>query len=465
MTQSVIALSGGEIVARLVGFVATAYIARTLGPDMFGILGFALAVAGLVSLGVTGGLASIGAREVAAQPSNAGTLAASVVAIRVPFAIGLAGLLALGLWAVPRPELTKTVTMLATLSFFTLALDTSWVQQGLERTRSVGLALVLAQGVYLSAVLLWVSSPPDVVWIPPAIALGEAMAAGFLAVLVFRGRRSRIDFRLGARLWWESRALFVTRGMRAALTTFDVVLLAFLTNDILVGLYVAAYRICFVMIALSDALFFAYLPDFTRARSQGPDALSEVATRSASFSAAIGVPVAVGGAFVAEPLLVALFGPAYADAAVAFSILLASCAVMLLANPLRNIALVHDRLGAEMRIMVLATVANIALNLLLIPRFGLIGAAAATLAAEIGVFAALSGVVRKLGVRTHLQPLLGVGGAGAVLAAFLGVAGSSLPLALTIGAGATVYIAALFMLRAVPADALVYVRELGARFH
>lgn len=463
MTESLIALSGGEIVSRLVGFFATAYLARVLGPDAFGILGFALAVAGIASLAVTGGLASIGAREVAAQPANAGTLAASVVALRLPLAVGVAGLLALGMWAIPRPEIVKTVTLLACLSFLTLALDTSWVQQGLERNRSVGSALVLAQVIYLAAVVLWVSSPQDVVWVPPAIALGEAVAAAFLARLVFAGRRARFDLRLGARLWWESRALFVTRAMRAALTTFDVVLLAFLTTDVLVGLYVAAYRICFVMIALSEALFFAYLPDFTRAMRDGPGGLSEVATRSAAFSAAIGLPVAVGGAFVAEPLLVVLFGPDYGDAASAFAVLLASCSVILLANPLRNIVLVRDRLGAEMWIMVAATVLNVALNLLWIPRFGLIGAAAATLVSECAVLVALLSVVVSLGVRPRLRPLAGVAAAGAVLAVFLGLLDADLSLVVSIPSGAFVYVATLILLGAVPDDALAYAREIGAR--
>ncbi len=113
--------------------------------------------------------------------------------------------------------------------------------------------------------------------------------------------------------------------------------------------------------------------------------------------------------------------------------------------------------------MVAATALNIVLNLLWIPEFGLVGAAAATLVSECAVLTALLFVVLRLGVRPRFGPMLRVAAAAAALALFLGAWGSELPIAASIPAGAGVYLAALVALRAVPQDALTYARELSAR--
>ncbi len=69
-------LAGGEIGARIISFVATAYLARTLGTNGFGQIAFAAAVVAQFGTALAAGIGEVGSREIARQPSRTREIAA-----------------------------------------------------------------------------------------------------------------------------------------------------------------------------------------------------------------------------------------------------------------------------------------------------------------------------------------------------------------------------------------------------
>ena len=66
--RAFVALGSGEVAARLIAFAGTLYVARTLGPSRYGVIGFALAVLlYLQRLADAGFDLGVGVREVAAH--------------------------------------------------------------------------------------------------------------------------------------------------------------------------------------------------------------------------------------------------------------------------------------------------------------------------------------------------------------------------------------------------------------
>jgi O-antigen/teichoic acid export membrane protein len=126
----------------------------------------------------------------------------------------------------------------------------------------------------------------------------------------------------------------------------------------------------------------------------------------------------VGGAVVAEDLVVAIFGAEYRDAALPFAVLMLSTAVVLVSV---NVTQVLLAIGEERHFawsVAAGALINVVLNLVLIPVAGATGAAVATVAAEVVVFAMNTGrLVRRLG-RPELETrrLAGVVAATAVMA-------------------------------------------------
>jgi len=193
------------------------------------------------------------------------------------------------------------VVFLSGLSFLSLAADPTWVYKGLERGVSAAAAQVLAQLLYVVAVAALVQTPEDVLRVPVAQFAGEfAAAAALLFGLPLLGWRwPRAAWGLGRRLLVSAGFLTASRVLRTLIVTFDVVLLGFMVAASEVGLYTAAYRFCFLLMAIAGAVSAAYLPAFTRVAAEGAEALRDQLSEALRMSLLIGAPLVAGSMVIA----------------------------------------------------------------------------------------------------------------------------------------------------------------------
>lgn len=162
----------------------------------------------------------------------------------------------------------------------------------------------------------------------------------------------------------------------------DMVMLEWMRTPREVGLYAAAYRFLDLAIVLTAALT---APLFTRLSAMAPrdpSGVRAILEEAWTPLLALGLPVVVGLACVAEPLTVALFGAPFADAGPLLAILIwGGLPILLIALP--NHALIAaDRVWPLAGVYGLSVLVNVAANLVLIPRWGASGASIATVLCE-----------------------------------------------------------------------------------
>lgn len=450
--KSFLSLGGGELLARAVAFVGTAFLARKLGSYGFGVIGFATAIFGYVSIALYTGFGPIGSREVARDPQRAPSLAAGVGALRLLFAVVLLGLIGLLTAFLDKPPEVELVLLLTSLGFFPLAIGTRWVYKGLGRNRWVGTSLVLAQIVYVAALLVAVRSPDDVYRVPLAQVLGESVAAAYLLFPLLGESSWKIDFAGAWKVLRASGYLIVSGLLGALVRILDIVLISLLLGETQVGLYSAAYRFCFLVMAVGIALQTAYLPALSRSAQRGARQTSAVVDRALESAASLALPMVAGGWILAEPLLGRLFGAEYAAAGGAFRLLLAGMGFFYLHGILYRVEVAYDRTRVETLIRGVAALVSAALNLLLIPRYGIAGAAFATLVADGLITGARWVVCWQLGIRIRLAPLAKPAIASAGMAAAMLLAGWRLPWFGLFLVGAIAYLVILALLRGLPRD-------------
>ncbi|MBA2524177.1 MAG: polysaccharide biosynthesis C-terminal domain-containing protein [Pyrinomonadaceae bacterium] len=346
----------------------------------------------------------------------------------------------------------KLVLLLMGLLFFPLALDTSWVYKGLERNRPVGIALILNQILYVGAVLIVVKGPGDILLVPVAQFLGEISAALMLAVPLFRSGEIRLNLREGLSILRSSSFWAVSRLMRMLMYTFSVVLLGFLLGEREVGLYTAPYRICFLLVAIAAIIHSSYLPAITRGATQGIEQAVAAAERNLNLAATIAAPLIVGGVITSASLLQGMFGAEYREGASAFRFLILSIGFVFILGPVHNMLVVYDRLKTEMLIFAIAAGLNVGMNILIIPRYGLVGAGfVAALSEAVTLLLGLV-VLSKIGVRYGLRFIWRPVAASCLMGASLIALGTHRELAVYLAAGCTVYFFALIVLRGIPQD-------------
>jgi O-antigen/teichoic acid export membrane protein len=450
--QSYLSLGGGVILARIVAFIGTAYLARTLGSYAFGIVGFATTITAFLAIAVRNAFDPVGAREVARTPAAASPLAAGVAVIKAAIVMLAIIALALVAAALDKPAEVKLVVLLSGLTLLPLAVDTRWVYRGLARNRWVGASMVLAQIIYVLCLLTVVKAPADVLWVLPALALGELVGACYLALPLLREWNWKVDLE---RAWniLRSSGFLVASSILGALTrTVDVILIALLLGEAQVGLYSAAYRICFLLAALALALHSAYLPRLARAAADSIETTTALTQRAFQSAASLAVPCAIGGWILAGPMLENLFGEPFTPARNSLRLLLVAMGILFLDGVLLQILVVFDRTRPELLIRGIAAGLNLVLNLLWIPRYGIEGAAMATVLAEISVLLLRLLVGRRLGVRIGgrflLKPLL----ASAVMAGVMLWIGPHIPWWVTFLTGGVTYLVSLAALRGLPQD-------------
>lgn len=452
-----LALVSGEIVSRGVAFIATAVLAYRLGPDGFGILGFAAALTGYLVTAVTGGLRDLATREIARRPQEAARLASSIVRFRLW--LGLVSLLVAFAVAalLPKPPLVRATVALSAVSLLPLALNTSWAYRALERSWLVSASLVLAQLVFAAGVVVLVHGPADLLRVPILQAVGE-LAAAFLLLPLLIGAWRAGSASEGATAMRGAGTITASRILRTLIVTSDVVILSFLANDYQVGLYSAAYRLCFLLTAVAVSTHVALLPQLARAHDN-PVKGSQVLASSLWLSGTIGLPLVLGGVLVAPDLLSFLFGPEFRAGGGALRILLAGTGLLFLHGAFNQVLLVRGRLGLQTKIVGVAAAVNLVLNFLLIPRYGILGAALATLTAEGIILVTQAATVVRWGWRPKLHHLAQSLVSAGAMAGLLVVLPGSMHVLLRIILGGVAYLTTLGLTGGVPSDTR---QELGS---
>ncbi|MGH9816809.1 MAG: oligosaccharide flippase family protein, partial [Candidatus Acidiferrales bacterium] len=201
---------------------------------------------------------------------------------------------------------------------------------------------------------------------------------------------------------------------------FDAVLLGFLRGVREVGVYNAAYKVLTVALAVPLAYFQGLFPALSRTWGEGAAALRGLAERSLRLCAIVAIPIGVGGTLLAEPVVALLFGPQYAESAGPLKLLVWSAVLVILRGSYRHGLNAAGMQNLDLRCAVASCSLNVGLNVVLIPRFGVMGAAAATVTADV-VWLAMAGWyfgrrITPLGPASALaRPLL----AGVVMAGTL----------------------------------------------
>ncbi len=350
----------------------------------YGVVALAAAVTLYLAQLADFGVETLGIREVAEDPQGIGERAPPILIARLLIAAGLIAIaLPIALLALPQPE--GAVIAVYTLTLLPIAASTRWIHLGLESAKPVGIARTIGETVMILLVLALVRRTSEIGFVPLAQFLGESVAALLLlALLARRGLRLQA-FRnpdvvkpVFGRAW-----PLVAHGLLGLLIfNSDLVFLRLFRDLASVGYYAAGYTLISFLLNLGVAYGMALLPTLTKLGARTPEEQQLYHTAHAQVFA-VGLPVALGGALLAVQLVQYVFGVSYLPAGAALRVLIWSIPVALFRNVAVSALVARNRQDQVLRTTTGSTVLNLVLNVLLIPRYGILGAAWATVVTEL----------------------------------------------------------------------------------
>ena len=394
-------LTGSSILFPLVTFPL---VSRALLADAYGLVGFASSTASWLSLVAMLGVNRYGVREVARVRDDARELArvnaeifiVTLVATLVGWACFI-----VSLFLVERFGADRLLFFVNGFTVICNTLGVSWFFQGIEQYRYITVRGLIVRAVCLVGVVVLVHAPQD--YLVYAVLL---VASGALANLVnffyaFHIQGDEEDGR-GTRLrpGRHLRPLLVFFVIVAAIsiyTTLDTVMLGFMSTNAQVGYYTAAIAVKNAMTAVVSALSNVLLPRASHLLAQGEqERFKQLVRKAVRVVLAIALPLALVVALVATPLMTWYAGDAFAGAGPVLSVV--AVAVVPIGLSVIFCDEVMIQIGMEGRctwIYLAAAFADFALNLVLIPALGALGAAIATTVVEFGITAVEFCIVRR----------------------------------------------------------------------
>ncbi|MDE2311518.1 MAG: flippase [Patescibacteria group bacterium] len=191
-----------------------------------------------------------------------------------------------------------------------------------------------------------------------------------------------IDLRLIKSILRQGWPFALLVGFSAIYNRIDVVIITFLKGYQQTGYYTAAYKIFDLLGFFPSVVSYTLFPFF--AGLMAKQALAEVRRNLEKylrlmFTAAL--PMAVGGSILSSKLIALVAGPDYRAAAPVLAVLIWAPAILFVYIPVNSIV-ISQLTKKAMAITGANVVVNIVGNLLLIPRYGIVAAAAMTVVSE-----------------------------------------------------------------------------------
>ncbi|MCA9510918.1 MAG: oligosaccharide flippase family protein [Myxococcota bacterium] len=453
-------IASGEVVSKIAGFLAFAYLARVLAPVGYGAVELAVAVGMVGYLVVDFGIGPIAARMVGQDRARAGALLGSVPALRLALSLaGFAVAATLAPLLAATPE-GRTLVVLYAGALLGAPWILDWLFQGLDRMRWVAPAQMLRMCLFLTAVACFVRGPEDVLRVGAIeVCAFGSMAAYYVLAARRIGERPRVapDAATVRELAREATPVGAGQLLWALNQYLPTFAMAWWWPQSELAYYAAGHRIVFSLGSFIFLYFFTLYPQLVRTTHEAPEEFATLATHSLRATAWLGGLVGLGGTLLAAPICALAFGEAFGETATVFALLVWALPINLLSGHARFALIAAGEQRLQMGAQALGVVATLALAAVLVPTLRATGAALALLGSALLVWVVAHLATRaRVGAMPGMAPLWRPVLAGAAVYAFAHALPTASPWLRTLVACATYAlvfaVAERATLRALPAE-------------
>ena len=389
VAKNTIWLSISNYGGRLVKAAIVIYGARVLDTAGYGVFSYALTLAGFVSLFLDPGINSILIRETAKASeedrkmifSTTLVIKLALVALGVLMVIFIAPSFSTLPGAVALLPLVALILSFDTLrAFFTSLMDAHEHMQWDAAVNLIMNAAITVFGFWFLAIR------PNAHSFTLAYALGTGVGALAALIVVFpylTRSLSHFSAKYVGPVLKAAWPFAVIGALGVLLTNTDILIISWMQNATQVGIYSAVIRIVQIVYIIPGIIQAATLPAFARLAKDNRARFRAAFERTLGFIFLSSVPLALGGVLLGTQVMTFVFGAAYVSGGLALKVLMVSMMFDFPTSVIAAAVFAYDHQKSLIISSAIAGIANVALDLFLIPRFGITGSAFATLGAQV----------------------------------------------------------------------------------
>lgn len=379
------------------------YVCRVIEADGIGQINFFQSIISYISLFTCLGIPMYAIREIARDRSDVVQMNRTAMEILLLHSmltlVGYA-IVAILCLTVPQIQVNIPLFLILSLTIFFTAIGCEWFYQGIEDFKYITIRGLIIKTVSVVLLFIFVKSKTDLLY------YGCYTVFGVLGGNIFNFFRLRKYIHRENIIFSE---LHIKRHIKPVLKVFsfsvvtsiylqlNTVLLGFLKNALAVGYFAAATKVMQMLLTMSACLGSVMMPRASHLIAENKeDEFNRLIQKSYDFTLAIALPMTIGLIFCAPSLITALCGVKF-EHSILPSQIIAPIILMVAISNVFGIQVLFPK--GKINIVTLCcgigAVADLILNLCLIPFFSYIGTSIAYLGAEVATTVSMYFIGRK----------------------------------------------------------------------
>ena len=383
------------------------YVSRVLLVEANGRLSFCSNIINYFSLFATLGLSTYGIKVVARVREDRIKLSKTVhellfinlITTSLSFCVLLASL-----FIVPRFGKDWEVLLIYSINMILNVAGLNWMYSGLEEYAYITKRSIVFKSLGIILMFVFVHSPED--YLKYAVITVFSTAGGNVLNIIYSKKyidyKLQKDYRIQQHIK-PTLAMFSTSLATSVYSSLDSIMIGFMIGDYEVGIYTASVKIRTILSTLVTSVGSVLLPRMSYyVANQKWDEFRSLLKKSYSVLIMLSIPTSVYFLMAAKPSILFLSGDAYLDSVIPMQILMPTVIISSLVNITGLQILIP--VGGEWKYTIsvaCGALVDLILNIFLIPRYGAVGAAFATLIAEL-----IEIVVQLFYVREYLKGVI-----------------------------------------------------------
>ena len=379
------------------------YVCRVIEADGIGQINFFQSIISYISLFTCLGIPMYAIREIARDRSDVVQMNRTAMEILLLHSmltlVGYA-IVAILCLTVPQIQVNIPLFLILSLTIFFTAIGCEWFYRGIEDFKYITIRGLIIKTVSVVLLFIFVKSKTDLLY------YGCYTVFGVLGGNIFNFFRLRKYIHRENIIFSE---LHIKRHVKPVLKVFsfsvvtsiylqlNTVLLGFLKNALAVGYFAAATKVMQMLLTMSVCLGSVMMPRASHLIAENKeDEFNRLIQKSYDFTLAIALPITIGLIFCAPSLITALCGVKF-EHSILPSQIIATIILMVAISNVFGIQVLFPK--GKINIVTLCcgigAVADLILNLCLIPFFSYIGTSIAYLGAEVATTVSMYFIGRK----------------------------------------------------------------------
>ncbi len=379
---------GEQVFQMFVTLIVGIISARYLGPSNYGALNYTASFVTFISSIAMLGLDGVLIKKLIYSPDDEGVYLGSCIALRfIASGFSMAAVAAIVYFLHPGDHLKIVLVSLQSLQllFKSVQILDAWFQRYLK-SKYISIGKIIACIIVASYKIYLLATFKSIEWFAFSNSLTDIVIS--IALYAFykheQGPRLRVSKKHGLEVLGESYHFIISGLMVSVYTQMDRIMIGKMLTDNDVGLYAAATAICTMWIFVPQAIYNSFRPMIMEIKKSGDEQLYKKRLEQL-YSAVIWICIAASAfiTLLAPILIYFLYGKDYMGAVSAMRIIIWSETFAMI-GVMKGTWIVCENKNKYVKYHLgIGAVTNLIFNSLMIPIWGIKGAAIATLVTQI----------------------------------------------------------------------------------